>query len=258
MRALLEGRGLAWPAPIEHFAVVGSTNDVAKERARAGAAEWSVVLADRQTAGRGRHGHVWASPAGNLCLSILLRPVWTPERTMLLPLAAGVAASEALGEFGVEVRLKWPNDLLAGERKAGGILAEALSGAAGLEAVVLGIGVNVAVDPAVLPGDLRATTTSLRVETGRDVAVADVAAAVLARLAVWYDALASLGAPALLDAWRARAVPWWGHPVEVRYGDRVIRGIARGVDERGALLLEEEGGRVTAVLSGEVLELRLR
>jgi len=175
----------------------------------------------------------------------------------LIPLAAGVAVSEALDAFGVRARLKWPNDLVVGEKKIAGLLAEAVSGGEGIESVVLGIGVNLTLDPVDAPATLRDTATSVRAETGRIVSPEEAAAETLARVAVWYHALAREGAAPVLAAWRARSVPWWGRPVEVRAGQSVIRGVARGVDERGALLLDLESGSRAALLSGEARELRL-
>jgi len=257
VRALLRARGATWPAPIEYFDGVTSTNDVARERAREGAAHLSVVLAGDQSAGRGRQGREWISPPGNLFLSVLLRP---PDRfpdAGLIPLAAGVAVSEALDAFGVRARLKWPNDLVVAEKKIGGLLAEASSGGAGIESVVLGVGVNLSLDPAAAPAELRDVITSVKAESGRVVAPEEAAAETLARVAVWYHALAREGAATVLAAWRARSVPWWGRPVEVRSGQRLVRGVARGVDDRGALLLDLEGGTRAALLSGEARELRL-
>jgi BirA family biotin operon repressor/biotin-[acetyl-CoA-carboxylase] ligase len=254
---MLEARGTAWSAPIEYFDRVTSTNDVAKERARAGAAQFSVILAGDQSAGRGRQGREWVSPPGNLFLSVVLRPARRFADAGLIPLAAGVAASEALDAFGVRARLKWPNDLVVGQRKIGGLLAEASSGGEGIESVVLGIGLNLSLDPAHAPAGLRDIVTSVKAETRRTVSPEDAAAVTLARVAVWYHALAQEGAAAVLAAWRARSVPWWGRPVEVRSGRGLVRGVARGVDERGALLLDLEGGDRAALLSGEARELRL-
>jgi BirA family biotin operon repressor/biotin-[acetyl-CoA-carboxylase] ligase len=256
LAAALEARGVRWPAPIERVEVVPSTNDLLKEKARAGAQEWTAVVADRQTAGRGRAGQRWTSPPGNLFLSVLVRPAPAAEVTVL-PLAAGLATAEAAAEFSVDARLKWPNDVLVAGRKLAGVLVEGLSGTAGIEAAVIGIGVNVGLDPDSLPDDLRERVTSLAAQTGRPVAVAEVAAAVLARLRVWYDLLAREGAPRVLAAWRARSVSWWGRPVEARSGGSVLRGIVQGLDGRGALLLDLEDGSRVAVVSGEVSELRL-
>jgi BirA family biotin operon repressor/biotin-[acetyl-CoA-carboxylase] ligase len=256
LREALRARGIDWPAPIEHLAVAASTSDRLKGQAREGAPEWTVVQADRQTAGRGRAGHRWESPDGNLYLSVLLRPAIPPALITLLPLATGLAVAEGTAEVGVEARLKWPNDVMVATRKVAGILVESVSGAAGLETAVVGIGLNVGLDPASLPGEMRGRVTSLAAE-GREVEVAEVAASVLARLRVWYDRLAREGAPRVLAEWRERSLPWWGLLVEARFGGSVLRGIAQGLDERGALLLDLEDGSRLAVVSGDVSELRL-
>lgn len=248
----LRDRGCSWPAPVEHHDVLPSTNDRLKELARGGAPAWTVVLADEQTAGRGRQGRAWASPRGGLYLSVLLRP--PSASAALLPLAAGVAVAEALGHFGVSAQLKWPNDVLLEGRKLAGILAEASSSASALDWVVLGIGVNV--DAPALPDGLRSGAAALAPGgTGGSVRAA-LAAAVLLRLTVWYDALEKREA-SVVAAWRERSVPWWGEAVEVSAGERVLRGRVRDVDERGALLLELGGGAIARVLAGEVRSLRL-
>jgi BirA family biotin operon repressor/biotin-[acetyl-CoA-carboxylase] ligase len=255
-----------WAAEIEHLPAVGSTNDHLKQRARAGVPAWTVVIADTQTAGRGRQGRRWASPPGNLYLSVLLRPDPPSARWSVLPLATGVAVAEALAEYGLETRLKWPNDVLAGtaatsglsgcRRKVGGILAEATSGADGLESVVIGIGLNVALRPDDLPAHVAQSVTSVADELGHGLDRLGVAAAVLARLHVWYHALARDGPRVVQAAWRARALPWWGRAVEARSGERHLRGIARDLDEGGALILELEDGTRAVLHSGEVHEVR--
>ncbi len=257
LRELLLSRGRAWPGPIESLEVVGSTNDALRERARLGAPTWSVVLAERQTAGRGRRGHAWASPAGNLHVSVLVAAPSRSEARPLLPLLAGLSVAEALVEFGVDARLKWPNDVLVGGRKLAGVLAEGWSGGEPPELVVLGVGVNVCVDPQGLLAALPARTTSIAALTG---AIPDrlvVAAAVLTRLFERHAELEK-GGLGLIQAWRARAVPWWGRLVEVVSGDEAVRGVAEGVDAAGGLVLRlADGGRRT-LLAGEARELRLR
>jgi BirA family biotin operon repressor/biotin-[acetyl-CoA-carboxylase] ligase len=245
----LRSRGVVWPAPIEHHERLGSTSDRLKALAREGAPAWTVVLADEQTAGRGRQGRAWSSPRGGLYVSVLLRP--TSQAVGLVPLAAGVAVAEALEGFGVRARLKWPNDVLVDGGKLAGILAEASSGASAIEWIVLGVGVNL--EPVGLADDLWATAAALGARgAGRDA----VAAAVLRQLRVWYDALTEREA-AVLEAWRERSVPWWGEPVEVMAGERVLRGHAHGLDERGGLVLDLEDGSRVSVLAGEARALRL-
>ena len=232
-----------------------STNDVLKERARGGAPEWSVVLADAQTAGRGRHGHTWASVAGNLHLSVLVRPRGDPAGWGRLPLLAGLAVAEAVGSFGVEPALKWPNDVWVGGRKVAGVLVESTSAGGALESAVIGVGVNVAAVPEGLDGAARAGAACL----GDFVAapdVVEVAAAVLARIRVWYHRVAAGGGGEMMAAWRARALPWWGRHVEARSGDEVLRGRAIDVDESGALLLLLDDGTTSLLHAGEVRELR--
>lgn len=256
VRGLLAGQGLSWPAPLQHVDVLSSTNDHLKRQAREGAPEWTVLRAGRQESGRGRQGHGWVSPPGNLFLSVLVRP--GPDvRAAFLPLLSGIAVAEALEEASaLAVRLKWPNDVLVGERKVGGILVEASTGAAGIEWAVIGIGVNVALRPEDLPPALRDGVTSVALEGGR-VDVPRLAAAVLGRLAVWYPARARGDAGRVREEWLRRSLPWWNRPVEARAGDTVLRGVARGLDEWGGLLVEQEGGVLLALRSGDVREVRL-
>jgi BirA family biotin operon repressor/biotin-[acetyl-CoA-carboxylase] ligase len=134
-------------------------------------------------------------------------------------------------------------------RKAAGILAEASSSGSAIDWVVLGIGVNL--DAAALPEDVREAAAAVAAPSP-----SAVAAAVLLRLTVWYDAV-ERREPSVVAAWRTRSVPWWDQPVEVGAGDGILRGLARGVDERGALLLELEDGAVAAVLAGDARALRL-
>jgi BirA family biotin operon repressor/biotin-[acetyl-CoA-carboxylase] ligase len=233
---------------------VSSTNDVARQAAREGAPEGLVVLAHAQTGGRGRHGRTWVSPPGNLFLSVLLRPR-DPGSLSLLPLAAGVAVADALEAEGAVCRLKWPNDVLAGERKIAGILAEASTEAGRVDSVVVGIGVNVNLRTGDAPPEIASRTASLVEETGRAHDVAAVAAAVLGRWVLWYDALQA-DAGVVREAWRARSIDWWGRAVEVVSGGARVTGIARGIDDSGALMIDAPDGTVSRVLSGEARALR--
>jgi BirA family transcriptional regulator, biotin operon repressor / biotin---[acetyl-CoA-carboxylase] ligase len=228
---------------------------VLKQRAREGAPEWSVVLADVQTAGRGRHGHAWGSAAGNLHLSVLVRPRGDAASWGRLPLLAGVAVAEAIAGLGAEPALKWPNDVWIDGRKVAGVLVESASSGGALESAVIGVGVNVATVPGGIDASARAAAACLA-EFVPAPDVAQVAAAVLARMRVWYHRLAADEGGAMMAAWRARALPWWGRQVEARSGDVVVRGRAIGVDDGGALVLAHDDGTTSLLHAGEVRELR--
>lgn len=253
LEALVRERG-GRVSEVRHFTSLPSTNDHAKALARRSALAWTVVIAEEQTAGRGRQGHAWTSPLGGLYFSVVLRPSPPGDRRWaLLPLAAGLAVVEALDEWSAGASLKWPNDILKEGRKLGGILVEAASGASGLESVVVGIGINLRLQPSALPTEIRGQVAWL--EGCADDPVV-VAAAVLARLAVWYDRLARDGSSVVLEAWRSRSVPWWGHIVEARSGATTVSGILRGLAPDGGLVLEQRDGRETVLRSGEVREVR--
>lgn len=256
LRAALVARGCAWPAPLEVLDEVGSTNDRLRECARAGAPVWSVVAALRQTAGRGRRGRRWVSAPGNLHFSVMLPPPADVAALGLVPLVAGLAVAEALVEFGVEARLKWPNDVLASGRKLAGLLAEGSSSGGVQEWIVLGVGVNVAAEPGPQLSELRDAAVSLRALKGDTPDLEGVASAVLERLRCRHGELLAGGGRELLAAWRARALPWWGQAVEVESGSQHLRGIAVDVDPSGALVLRREDGGLVLVSEGEARELR--
>jgi BirA family transcriptional regulator, biotin operon repressor / biotin---[acetyl-CoA-carboxylase] ligase len=257
LRSRLLQRGLAWPAPIHAFDLIDSTNNYLKALARTGADPWTVILARRQSAGRGRHGHTWLSPAGGLYLSVLLAlpPRVDHKRAGALALLAGVAVARALGEYGVEARLKWPNDVRVRGRKIAGILAEAVS-YGGAPLIVLGVGVNVDWDESRIAEEMRAATTSVRMETRASVDAPGVGAATLAQLTLCYDSVAQRGAVDIVEQWGRLCEPWWGREVVVSVGDQRFRGTAVGVDEDGALLIDRGREGRCALHAGDVTELR--
>lgn len=230
----------------------GSTNADLAEMARNGAPEGLVLVAERQTAGRGRQGRTWLSrPGDSLCFSLLLRPTAEPAKAASLSILAGVAVAEALEGLmpGVAVSVKWPNDVLANDRKICGILCE-MGGGGGAMHVIVGIGVNVNLDTATLPPEVAATATSMRREAGRTFEPDAVLSALLeafgARYGQWLDAGLASSMP-FLDAhdWLR------GRPVAMHLLNEPLSGIGRGISPDGALLLETAGGTVAEVYSGE-------
>jgi BirA family biotin operon repressor/biotin-[acetyl-CoA-carboxylase] ligase len=247
--------GAGWLGAARHdHDVVGSTNDEAVALARAGAVHGTVVTARAQTAGRGRGGHRWFSPpADNLYLSCVLRPALAPARVPPVTLAAGVALVDAVNALGLCASLKWPNDLLVHGRKVAGILTEMSTRERAVEHVVLGIGVNInGVD---FPAELEKTASSLRLALGdRRVDRERFLVLLLGRLEPWLDKFFAGGVAAIGDAWRDRA-DFAGRRVRADLGDRVIEGLACGIDDDGVLAVRDDRGRRHRILAGDVVVL---
>src|SRR5512141_342585 len=185
--------------------VTDSTNRVAMEMAECGAPHGTIVVADEQTAGRGRMGRRWVSPAGkNLYVSLLLRPAVPTVDAPRLALVAGVALADAVETMGVPASLKWPNDLYCGGWKAAGILAEMASDPDGVRHVVIGVGLNVNMEKTDFPPDLRGTATSLRIRAGRVFRRVDVLARLLDAFGTRYAEFIVGGFSSLHEGWDRR------------------------------------------------------
>ncbi len=238
-----------------HFSpVTGSTNADALEAARAGAPHGSIWFADEQQAGRGRGVHAWHSAAGQgLYASVLLRPRIPAARLPLLPLAAGLAAADAVRAVsGLSVDLRWPNDLLIGSRKAGGILVEANSEAnteSGIVAfAVVGIGINVHQRSFAL--DLSASATSLDLESGRRISRQTLLVFLLESLQREVHGLLDAASGQTIPRRVEEASTWVrGRRVEV-YGPQACTGVTAGLDEHGFLLVRTAEGLVTVQTGG--------
>jgi BirA family biotin operon repressor/biotin-[acetyl-CoA-carboxylase] ligase len=258
----LPGGGLG--QPLLFYDQVGSTNDLAKQRARAGDAEGLVILADEQTTGRGRQGRTWAAPPGSgLLMSLLLRPAWlSPVDIFALTMLAGTALCEAVEQVApVRAALKWPNDLLLPARpgappathKAAGILCECELAGDQVDWVVVGIGVNVSWAPEgdVDGRDLARVATSLTAAAGEPVGRAALLRALLVRLDERYRALRQGRREELFTAWRGRLATL-GQPTIVRLPHGELHGIAVEVEPSGALRLRDEQGAMHTILAGDV------
>ncbi|MCG3776941.1 MAG: Bifunctional ligase/repressor BirA [Nitrospira sp.] len=245
---------LAKPFPtIEVLPTVGSTNSELLQRARSGqAAPGFILLAEQQTAGRGRRGRPWVSPFGrNLYLSALWRLESGLPALEGLSLVVGVVVAETLRSgFGIAAGLKWPNDIVVNGRKIGGILIELDGDLAGPLSVVIGIGINIDMTEAATQG-IEQAWTDVRSETGTSVSRNDLSAQVIAGLAQALERFSVTGFKGFRQQW-CRLDAFHGLPVNVSGpGSSSLTGIARGVDETGALLLET-GEAVQAVSAGDV------
>ena len=236
---------------ILRFESLPSTNTEVARHASEGAAEGLAIIADEQTAGRGRLQRAWSSPKGaGLYFSLLLRPTIAPEKWPLITFVAALAVGDALSEAcEVTTDIKWPNDLLSGERKICGILAEAVETPAG-RAVVLGMGVNLTSDA--YPAELASVATSVAEASGCAAEREPLLAALVRALSRWYSLLHEPdGAEKIVAAWSSRSSYASGKAVQVANGDEVWQGITRGVGSDGALLLET-ADEIKIVRAGDV------
>lgn len=230
-----------------------STNAVLARLAAQGAPEGAVVVAERQEAGRGRMTRGWFSPPDSgLYFSILLRPVTEVARATSLPLVIGLAVADALAPHLPvgEPRVKWPNDIMIGERKVCGILCELHAEMDGIQHIVAGIGINVNLEAGALPYVLRPIATSLKMATGVAVHRAELLAALLGHLERDYAAWQQQGLAPFLDRLRDRDA-LLGGTITVERADDTLSGTADGVNPDGALRLRLADGRIESVYSGD-------
>jgi BirA family biotin operon repressor/biotin-[acetyl-CoA-carboxylase] ligase len=230
-----------------------STNAVAFKMAQEGAAEGTVVIADTQTAGKGRLGRVWQSPAGvNLYCSVILRPSISPVAACQLTFLSVVAVARAIEKCTpLAPQIKWPNDILISGKKVAGLLNEMNAETEKVNFVVLGIGVNLNMRLSQLNEELRHPATSLLEEGGVEVDRANFTRTLLSELDELYHRFLNEGEESVRAEWLERSAIR-GRSVRVSYGDRDIVGSVQGIDSFGALLVQLADGSVETVLSGDV------
>jgi BirA family biotin operon repressor/biotin-[acetyl-CoA-carboxylase] ligase len=234
------------------FGQVGSTNDVASALAAGGALEGTVVVAEEQSRGRGRLGRSWHSPPGcGLWLSIVLRPPLAPGESTTISLAGALGVVSALGEhYGIQAKLKWPNDVLVGQRKICGILTEGEFVGTRVSYIVLGMGINVLNRESDFPPEIGSIATSIRLETGRSVSRGEVLANVLEGIEARYLKLCRDGFRGIRDGILAHSL-LLGRLVRVATGRGVVEGVAQDIDDAGALIVRKENGILERVIAGD-------
>ena len=252
LRPLL--RGTVFGKHLHHFYKIGSTNTAAMAAAAAGADEGSVFLAEEQTAGRGRAAHTWHSPASSgIYCSVILRPQLPPSDVLVLSLAAGLAVHAAIQQIDarVQVDLKWPNDVLIGEKKVCGILTEMNAEATRVRYIVVGIGINV--NHASFPKEIGDQATSLRLATGSEWSRVELLVALLKSLDREYRDLLgqSEARHAILQRFAENSSWVRGKKVRIEENDSSFEGKTEGFDDRGFLQVRTQHGLQT-VLSGTV------
>jgi BirA family biotin operon repressor/biotin-[acetyl-CoA-carboxylase] ligase len=241
---------------IFHHFRIDSTNAAALKLAAEGAEHGTVVVAEEQTAGRGRLGRTWFSEkSSGIYTSVILRPPLAPAAAPVLTLMAGLAAHRAVSTTtGLTVDIRWPNDLLVNGKKVCGILTEMSAEVDRLHAVVLGIGINV--NHSLMPPGLENIATSLRIEARRAISRVQVLAALLRELERHYQLLLKSGNKAITERWEAASS--FAHGKRVRVvtpaGEALVT--TTGVDPSGALKIQYEDGRHEALMAGEVVEVK--
>jgi BirA family biotin operon repressor/biotin-[acetyl-CoA-carboxylase] ligase len=241
----------AWPEGIglKHFEEIDSTNEEARRLASAGERGPIWIAADRQTAGRGRRGRTWESPTGNLAATLLIVPDRPPAQCAQLSFVAAIAAADALARFApsAEIKLKWPNDVLANGRKIAGILLESVSGGGDPYFLAIGVGINLAH----FPPDTEFPAVSLAALGPPAPNSREALAQLASRFAKWYDVWAAEGFTPIRDAWLARAAGLGGR-IRARLSHEETSGVFEGIDQTGALMLLETSGKTRTISAGEV------
>lgn len=237
--------------PVHFRAETISTNDDALSLREAQAG--TLVVAERQSGGRGRLGREWLSPPGvGLYFSLILRPLLAPADLPKLTLGAGLAASRAVESVtGLRPLLKWPNDLWLDNKKIGGILAETRIGQDG-PVVVLGIGLNVTTSPESFPPELRTKVSSLLIHSGRKFARSALLAALWDEIMAMAARLEREGFAGILADWREHDATRGQELIWVTQGGQVVRGLSLGPDEEGLLRIRDAAGQIHEVLSGDI------
>jgi BirA family biotin operon repressor/biotin-[acetyl-CoA-carboxylase] ligase len=249
-------RGSLFGKRIYHFFKTDSTNQVALELGHAGEPEGAVIIAEEQTAGRGRGGHSWHSErAEGIYVSILLRPCLAPVQAPLLTMMAGLSARVAVqAATGLTVDLKWPNDLMIQGKKVGGILTEMHAEPSQVRFVIVGIGINV--NQQKFPADLAGASTSLRMETGRMQSRLEVLVQFLRQFESDYQELLSVGAAGVVKRFEAASSYARGKRVRVTNGRESFTGVTAGLEDTGLLRVMRDDGEISIVIAGDVAEVK--
>ena len=249
-------KGNAFGKRIYHFFKTDSTNRVAMDLGYTRAAEGTVVLAEEQTAGRGRSGRTWHSERGaGLYVTLLLRPKLSPAQAPLLTMLAGLSAQAAMrAQTGLTTELKWPNDLMLNGKKIGGILTEMHAEPSQVRFVIVGIGINVNQEK--FPADISSVASSLRKESGRTHSRLELLVRLLSQFESDYNHFLREGAPFVVQRFLSVSTFAAGRRVRVDSGHESYVGTTAGLSPEGLLLVAKDEGPTVTVIAGDVTEVR--
>ncbi len=237
---------------IRYFSRIDSTNQYAKRIAEEGAEDGTLIIADEQTAGKGRSGRRWVTPPGEaIAFTLLLRPPLSPDRISMVTLVMGMAAAKAVRSlYDLPAGIKWPNDVVTGGRKLCGILTEMSAEVEKVHYIVIGVGINANICE--FPEEIRQIATSLKLETGQDVNRAQVIARTMEYFERYYTVFEKDGdLSGLMEEYNALLLNR-GRGVRVLDPAGAYTGTARGINSRGELIVERDDGAESMVYAGEV------
>ena len=242
---------------LHYYEEIGSTNDEAFRLGLAGAPEGTVLIADRQTAGRGRMQRSWHSPdETNIYNSIILRPEIELAKAPQISILAGVAVAEVLNDYCPDkVKLKWPNDVLIDRKKVCGILPQVKTSANAVNFIVLGIGINVNINNNQFPDEIRDLATSLVIETGNEISRLELIISLYENLTKWYKQLLKKGFGSIREKWLS-LTPMIGQTVQVMFYEETVSGQAIGLDEDGSLILLTDNNETIRISAGDATILK--
>jgi BirA family biotin operon repressor/biotin-[acetyl-CoA-carboxylase] ligase len=249
-------KGSMFAKRIHHFFRTDSTNRVAMELGYAGEPEGAVILAEEQTAGRGRAGRTWHSErTAGIYVTLLLRPKISPVQAPLLTMMAGLSTHAAIqAQTGLQPDVKWPNDLILNGKKLGGILTEMYAETTLIRFVIVGIGINV--NQETFPSELSRVATSLRVETGKNQSRLELLARLLREFETDYNRFLREGAASVIERFTQVSSYARGKRVRVTNGNESFVGVTAGLRPEGLLQVQQDDGTLATVLAGDVTELR--
>ena len=237
---------------IQYYKEVESTQDIAKQLAAGGADEGTLVIAEKQSRGRGRMGRQWTSSPGGVYLSLILRPEIKPSEALWFPLIAGIAVAQAIRQLvGLQAKLKWPNDIFVGGKKAGGILIEMSAEIDRLDYVIVGMGINVNTRMKDFPQELKKIATSLRNECGQEISSVKLVQAILTILEHWYEDFSTSGFERIRQTWKEMSNTI-GSLVSVNTREASIKGHALDIDHDGALIVQSTDGTPKRIIAGDI------
>lgn len=234
------------------FKEVDSTNTVAEFLAENGTDEGTIIISEIQTHGKGRHGRKWESPKGGVWLSIILKPDIIPSKAPFITLATGVAVAKTLQNFGAEARIKWPNDILINDKKVSGILTEASTISNKIDYVIVGVGIDNNFSISQFPEELQKISTTLENELKTEVKDTELISKFLNEFEKIYDLFKEEKIDEILNDWRKMSATIGNH-VEIKQGPKSIKGYVVGINDEGALVLEENNGNLREITSGECI-----